>query len=491
MEQIYNLAKHQETIKDHIDSCFLSSDRGALILCGVGVGKTFPAIKSLEESANACLVVIPAYLMGNWKREWIKFSSGIKPMVLLEGTRTHKLKILSEIEKSGIKPVIVCSYNTFSPSSNFSIKDGETSQEYEARMKVSYSKNREVLGELMKIDFDIVLLDEAHYAKSTKSTVHKNLFRFMSRPKIKSKIAMTGTLIANGLHDAFAVCKLVCPSIFGVYKNAFDREYTVYKLVRIGRNMIPVVDRFINVDKFSEKLSSVSIRMNIDDVVDIPDAVKTEVLFELSKTESDCYKQMKKTGTFPDSLYMATNPLAKLEKLKQIMSGFFIDDTGKVINIGSSLVDKIFELCLELLQDKKKPTIWYVHDHVRDKIKKELSMFGIQVFVIDGDAKERQLILDEFKDRDKSVLLISLRICAGMNIPFSTAVIFAEVNHSKINIDQAEGRHRRLEGSSNGAVHYIYPVAEGTIYRSILDSLKNKDINAEEAYKLVTRKDGG
>ena len=172
--------------------------QGVILADEVGLGKTIEAGIVISEyysrGKTSILVVAPASLCQQWQTEMRdKFSLPTK----IIDTRMFNLdKKLCEENSFSFKGVTLCSYNCAAKHKNF----------------------------MKQIDWDLVVLDEAHKLRNLykgKTKIADGIFEAFKRRK---KLLLTATPIQNSLLDIFSLVTLIDPNILSS-EYAFAENY--------------------------------------------------------------------------------------------------------------------------------------------------------------------------------------------------------------------------------------------------------------------------
>ena len=155
----------------------LSERGGAVLADEMGLGKTVQAIGALVARADLgpALVVCPASLQTNWRRELERFAPGLAEQVTI----------------------------------------------------LSYARLRTTIDDLAGDTWGTVVFDEAQTLKNPRTQVS----RAARRLDADGLIALTGTPVENSLDDLWAILRVVAPTLFPV-KAVFRRRFT--KAVEAG-----------------------------------------------------------------------------------------------------------------------------------------------------------------------------------------------------------------------------------------------------------------
>jgi len=155
---------------------------GGCLALDMGLGKTPTILAHLRVSDNdkPSLVIAPPAVVGNWANESAKFVSDLRVVVHHGPKRLPADQIAAGVDGADL---VITTYGT-------AIRDVEA---------------------LSKIGWDTVVLDEAQAIKNPASETAQQLRRIPSR----TRVALTGTPIENGLGDLWAIMDYVNPDLVG------------------------------------------------------------------------------------------------------------------------------------------------------------------------------------------------------------------------------------------------------------------------------------
>src|SRR5207244_1300101 len=126
------------------------------------------------------LVVAPPAVVGNWAREAARFAPGLKGLVHHGAARAEHAQLDAAIARHD---VVITTYGT-------AVRD---------------------IDELAKQPWHRLVLDEAQAIKNPSNESAKELRRINAR----SKIALTGTPVENGLGDLWSILDFTNPGLVG------------------------------------------------------------------------------------------------------------------------------------------------------------------------------------------------------------------------------------------------------------------------------------
>jgi superfamily II DNA or RNA helicase len=160
------------------------AELGGCLALDMGLGKTPTMLAHLGRSARSgsgtALVVAPPAVVGNWAAEAAKFTPALNVVVHHGAGRASGAALKRSIERAD---VVITTYGT-------AVRD---------------------VDQLAEIEWARVVLDEAQVIKNPANETAQQLRRLPAR----SRIALTGTPIENGLGDLWAILDFCNPSLVG------------------------------------------------------------------------------------------------------------------------------------------------------------------------------------------------------------------------------------------------------------------------------------
>ena len=159
-----------------------SADLGGCLALDMGLGKTPTMLAHLGRTAGSgpALVVAPPAVVGNWQREAATFTPGLRVLVHHGASRLSGPALDRAVAGSD---VVITTYGT-------AVRDVEA---------------------LATVSWDRLVLDEAQVIKNPTNDTSQQLRRIPAR----SRIALTGTPIENGLGDLWAILDFCNPGLVG------------------------------------------------------------------------------------------------------------------------------------------------------------------------------------------------------------------------------------------------------------------------------------
>jgi|TARA_Y100000034_G_scaffold136216_1_gene211574 SNF2 family DNA or RNA helicase len=432
-------------------------------LCSVGTGKSKPAIDSLsilfsENKIDKALIVTPASVMENFQKE-INVHSNLES-ILIQGSLIKRKDL---IKNNPIKTHII-----------------------------NYDVLSKLRKDLKKEDYDAIIFDEIHFLKNHKSQRSKAAYDISK--KAQYKIGLTGTLIANNFVDAFGPYLVIDDEIFGTNFNQFKNRYCVMggyhatvKIMGRERKVATEIIGYKNKSGFKTKLAQNSLKFELKDVSDLPDAIEIKKTFTLTPKTKKLYNEMKNMMVVqkPDggecSIVFAENHLDQVLKMQKIASGFLDDE----IDLSNEKLLSVLEV-LEETSKTDKIVVWCRFTKSIDRVVQFLEKHNISCCVFDGRSKDKT-IYKTFNDDDTKVMVSQISKGIGWDIPNVRYSIFYELTYSRTDLVQSKGRTQRPASKhSQGVTYfYIYLLGKDTIDEKLHDVLKHKDFTSKEALEYV------
>ena len=397
----------------------------------MGLGKTTSTvIASLESDVKKVLIVCPASLKINWKREIELYSD--ENVLIVEGKKwgsTFKYYIINYD--------ILKNFHT--------TENTEDSDAYKI-----------ILNE----GFDLAIVDEAHYISNSQAQRTKLLNDILA--KIPKVWLLTGTPMTSRPINYFNLLKIVNSPLTLNWKSYVLRYCKGYQF-RVGGRKIWNTSGASNLDELREQTKAVVLRRMKTDILDLPEKIISPIWLELKNSfyddELSEFLRISKENRKKESLTVTLNRLMKLRQL-----------------IAIEKVDHTCELIDKVLEQGRKVIVFTNFTMSLDMIYEK---YGKKAVVLDGRMSKdrRQQSVDRFQNEDKVKVFIGNIKAAGVGITLTAAdtVIFNDLSFVPADHSQAEDRAYRY-GQKNSVLVY-YPVFENTIEMTIYNILqKKKDI---------------
>lgn len=405
----------------------LANDR-FILADDMGLGKTTSTvIAAMESGAKKVLIVCPASLKINWKREIENYTDDY--VLIVEGKKwgsTFKYYIINYD--------ILKNFHT--------TENSEDSEAYQI---------------IVNEGFDLAIVDEAHYISNSQAQRTKLLNDILA--KIPKVWLLTGTPMTSRPINYYNLLKIMNSPLTLNWKSYVMRYCKGYQF-RVGGRKVWNTSGASNLDELREQTKAIVLRRLKTDVLDLPEKIVSPIWLELKNSFYDDelteFLRITEENKEKESITVTLN---RLMKLRQLIAIEKVEHTCE-------LIDKVLE------QDRK--VIVFTNftmslDMLHEKYKKKS-------VVLDGRLSKdrRQDAVDRFQNDDKIKIFIGNIKAAGVGITLTAAdvVIMNDLSFVPADHSQAEDRAYRY-GQKNSVLVY-YPVFENTIEMTVYNILQKK-----------------
>ncbi len=391
----------------------------------MGLGKTTAAIiASLETNVKKILIICPASLKLNWEREIRNYSD--RSVYICEGKNF-----------STEHDIVIINYDIV--KNFYDLKDKENSP-------------------ITKGNFDLIIMDEAHYVANPQSLRTKLINSFVKSSEYLW--LLTGTPMTNRPINYYNLLNLIESPVAQNWMAYVIRYCQGYQF-KAGNRKVWNVNGASNLEELRDRTSRQVLRRLKEDVLDLPEKIITPIYLRLKSKKyeelmGEYYEWYNKN---PDESKSLTVQFNKLMKVRQSIA------EGKVPNT--------IELIENILEQGKKVIVF---TNFTDTLQQIHSHFGKKSVYLDGTCSkaQRQYAVDQFQENEKISVFVGNIQAAGVGITLTAgeAVIFNDLSFVPAHHQQAEDRAYRY-GQKN-CVSVYYPIFDNTIEGVIYDMLINK-----------------
>ena len=403
----------------------LAGSKRYILADDMGLGKTTSTIiAALETDAKKILIICPATLKINWQRE---------------------------IENYSDRPVYISEGKNFSTEHDFVIVNYDI-------IKNFYDLKDKQNSLITQSNFDLVIIDEAHYIQNAQAQRTKLINSFAK--DINRVWLLTGTPMTSRPMNYFNLLNIIESPVAQNWM-AYAIRYCQGYQFNAGKRKIWNVSGASNLEELRDRTSRQVLRRLKEDVLDLPDKIITPVYLRLKSKEYetevgeyyDWYENKKEESK------SLTIQFSRLMKVRQI--------------IAEEKIKQTIELAENIIEQGKKVIIF---TNFTDTLRKIHEHFGKQSVYLDGSCTkpQRQYAVDQFQENDKIKVFVGNLKAAGVGITLTAgeACIMNDLSFVPSDHSQAEDRAYRYGQKSNVSVYY--PIFENTIEGIIYDMLTNK-----------------
>lgn len=458
----------------------------------VGLGKTLQTIGTLKwfidnRGFTKILIICKKSIKRQWKEEIEKFTDLQKDFTLIyTGETAAKRKKAYKDFQNANKGILITNYHSF-------LNDTDI---------------------IKSLDYDMVIIDEAHVVKSKTGKLNNNI---ASAVQGKPVIFLTGTPVMSKPEDIFGIIQIADPDYFGPWKE-FSKEYLVYAMTNFGYNVIGAK----NLDKLREKVQNILIRRTEYEVsVQLPevniikkmcsmDYVQEKLLSDIALKQQEILDNMNKCKdkngkVFNPKLFNALDAQSKaliaarqaastdprtflLSPSKMFKEGFgaVIPKSYKGSDKSESIVDLVEDIVDSgnkvILFSKFRTTIVLLANDIQSKLKQNVLLYtGSE----DGEIRDNNIDLFN-NSSDYNILLGTDALAEGVNLQVAKYVINIDQPDTYAIKTQRIGRVRRVSSKFNNVIVYDMITEDGASVRSKdVERLENIEKNKDLTDALV------
>jgi SNF2 family DNA or RNA helicase len=427
---------------------------GGILADDMGLGKTLQTLAWLawlkerhSKDPKPSLVICPASVLHNWRREASRFTPHLKVLVLESGAARHNLR--KQIPQHDL-------------------------------IVTNYALLRRDLEELQKFSFRTVILDEAQFIKNPGAQVTVSV----KQMKSEHRLALTGTPLENRLLDLWSIVDFVQPGYLGdqdqfsdTYEPKGENADSAQRIARrrLAAKLRPLLTRRLKRHVAKDLPDRIEQRRDCQ----LGDEQRKLYLAELRRSRDQVMKTVAEKGLGKSKIHV----LAALTRLRQICCH------PKLVgnDSASGKTETLFELLDSLVAEGQKVLVFSQFVQMLELLEQECRQRQIPTHILTGQTKDRQEVVAGFQnDQNPSVFLLSLR-AAGTGLNLTTAsyvVLYDPWWNPAVEAQAIDRSHRIGQTQTVNAYRLISP---GTVEEKIWELQQSKaqtiaDVLGEEGF---------
>jgi SNF2 family DNA or RNA helicase len=426
---------------------------GGILADDMGLGKTLQTLSWLvwlgdqAKNRKPSLVICPASVLHNWRREANRFTPGMKVLILESGSARHNLR--RQIPQHDL-------------------------------IVTNYALLRRDLEALQKFSFRVVVLDEAQFIKNPGAQVTQSVKQL----KAGQRLALTGTPLENRLLDLWSIVDFVQPGYLGTQEKFIEtyepKGADAEGAQRIARRRLSARLRPLMLRRLKRQVAK-----------DLPDRIEERrdcelgesqrklYLAELRRSREQVFQTVAEKGLNKSKIHV----LAALTKLRQICCHPRLVGNDSI----SGKTETLFELLEPLLADGQKVLVFSQFVQMLRLLDAECQTRGIARHILTGETKHRQEVVNDFQNDPRGgVFLLSLRAAGtGLNLTTASYVVLYDPWWNPAVEAQAIDRSHRI--GQTRTVNAYRLIAPGTVEEKIWELQQRKarqiaDVLGEEGF---------
>jgi superfamily II DNA or RNA helicase len=419
---------------------------GGLLADEMGLGKTVQALAFMEvvrrerPADGPCLVICPASLVENWRREARRFTPSMKVLPHHGQFRESSPEFLKRYD------LVITSYGTLARD----------------------------IGSFSMVNWGVAICDEGQNIKNPRAQSTKAVKQLIA----KGRYILTGTPVENSLEDLRSLFGYLMPGYLPKVEERVaidDRKWHDDRLLQMAAPYLLRRSKVAVAPELPAKIEQVI-------YCDFEDNQKKFYDEMQENTRKEIF-EMEMSGAKEASIRMAA--FNQLLRLRQICADPRILDP-KMDEADSAKLQAFLELLEESKDANHRMLVFSTFVSALKILKKALEERGIKYCYLDGSTTDRQSVCDKFNSSpDIPVMLMSLKAGGtGLNLTGADTVVHFDPWWNPAAEAQATDRAHRI--GQTRTVTSIKLIATGTIEERVMDLQKSK---SEMLRKLLSESD--
>lgn len=435
------------------DALFLKERGSALVLNEPRTGKTptmITVMKNLHHKKN--VVICPSSLVLNWAKEFKQWHPEMK-VHAVTGTPKKRQAIYESYRKqtkSGTRAVLIISKDTWKRDK-----------------------------ELHEWQYDVAIVDEAHFLRNWKSAQSEAIFNMKSH----IKYALTGTPAVKHGSDIYGLLHFINPEQYTSYWQFTDRYWDI---IDNGWGKDLGEAKGYREEELKTIMAMNSVQRKRKEVMKwLPAATHQTIPVEMDSAQVKLYDQMfdefMATEGEGDELHGVDtmNKLTQLMRLRQLC----LDPRL----LGFKPIGAKTTALLEFAEEMTEPfVVMTTFSSYFDLVKPDLEKLKKKVGVIDGSVSKtkRQQLVEKFQAGKIDILLCNIIAAGtGLTLDRSDTIVFLDKAFNPADNEQAQDRIVPTTKERYHPINIISFVVEGTVDERVNDILDRK----EDLTKLINK----
>lgn len=407
----------------------LRTNRAAMFADVMGLGKTIEAIATANALApSRILVVCPASVLFNWRREiWQWQTLGLPVLLIQAGGDTTLNRDMIRWGASGW-----------------------------------YIINYDIVGNFPEIKcgdrpWDFLIVDESHKLKNPDSVRTQHVFGNASIGPIPAHKALllTGTPMINYVHDLYTQLHYLDPVMWpSLEQFVADQYFPGYKIISPSQ----IVGTARNLEGLRRQLTNVMVRRP-KSVLNLPP--KTREIVEVGVENSEFWSLLRAYAK--RLMYLQWRLMKLLERpatqdMRDEIRALNVAINGLVSVVRHQVGMNKLPAVIAYLKECNGKTIVFAHHHdVIETLRGALADQGVAGFTGSSTLRERDRAAKKFQDDPSCKFFVGNIEASGQGITLTAArhVVFAEPDWRGTYLEQAEDRTHRIGQSYPVLVTYL------------------------------------
>ena len=510
---------------------FLLARKKCVLADDMGYGKTATlAVAGIEGNFDAVLVICPASIKTNWKKELMWYVPERDVTIIesyLDKNKGELEKYLGYKEgKSGLSlselqneakeagkwdenRFVIVNYDILSEF--YQIPETRSKENIESAFKNSpmlqYIANKKAL----------IIIDEAHRLSNTTSDRYKIIKDLIKRGNPDSIYLATGTPITNNPQNYFNLLQLIsdpvaddreyymkryCAAIevprdnkerakrdaitkkfianrgkSNWYELTDDEKNELHEIVKKSVRMLTIPNGESNLEELRDRTAHIYLRRVKEDLQDLPNKTVHELFYDLDMKQIMEYNRLWEEY---ETAQLEADPTKTINK--ELLEGAIYRKY-----LSNEMVPNTIKLADSFIEKGEKVVIACCYDEELYTLKEH---YGDRCVIYNGkiSAKDKDKNIEKFTNDPNIMVFVCNLIAAGVGITLNVChrLIFSNFSYSRADNAQMEDRIYRI-GQKND-VDIYYQIFKDTQYEKMWNIVLRKDTVANKIIKKESEK---
>ncbi|MBR5280643.1 MAG: DEAD/DEAH box helicase [Clostridia bacterium] len=333
---------------------------------------------------------------------------------------------------------------------------------------------------------DGLIIDESAILKNPGSKSAKEMFH--SADSFDYIYLLSGKPAPNNSTEYYAQMKLVDPNAFSMPFQTFKKQFFT------GSGSKTTFISSAHEKKVADLISRRSLTISKEDCISLPDVLHEKINIELPhnimkkyiKLFNDCIIEIKKQDnqrTKANMFYSTSCRLAVFTKLREVASGFMMDEYKQIADLHDKKIEAIVVLAERNIDEQM--VIWCQFEHEIKSIERALQPYG-KVVTAYGKTKNIDQSIKQFQNKEaKYIIAHPKSIKYGVTFTNCCISVYYAMSYSAEDYYQSRDRIYRYGQKRNCTYYYL--LSKGTIDEIMYDCVLNKMSYAEVFAEIIKR----
>jgi len=304
--------------------------------------------------------------------------------------------------------------------------------------------------------YNTLILDEFHFWGNLKSQMSKSLQKYIKKHNPEYIYGLTATPFCSSSMNIYALAKHL-----GHNWNYWSFFNKFFHQISMGSRMVPVQRKGIE-NEVADLVKQIGDTCTMEECVDVPEQIFETVYFELTPAQKKGIKEIDDTQA-----------ITRWTRTHTIENGLKIGDEYVDDQYFDSLKN---DYIASFSDENPKFAVVCRYNLQLSMLKEILEKKGKKVFLISGEVKNRDEIVQEIEKTDECVVLLQADCAIGFEIPSVPIMLFASLSFSFVAHEQSIGRIHRINKLKKNVYQYL--LVKGGIDEAVYDCImKKQDFN--------------